>query len=146
MRSRKRRAPKAFARPTTPKAIAEATNALGAAVPAAWQKVLRVSNGGRIEHCGLAAGQAALIIPAEKLAKARQTEADYYGDIGTRLPDSLLLAMTTEIGDSVWLDTARPKPGGDCPLVLMSHETGAEQREWPSVAEFLEELLAAEAE
>jgi hypothetical protein len=146
LRSRKRRVPKSFARPATPKAIAEATKTLGAAIPAAWQKVLRVSNGGRIENCALAAGQAALIIPAEKLAKSRQTEADYYRDLGAKLSDSLFLVMETEIGDSIWLDTARPKPGGDCRVVLMSHETGEEEREWLSIADFLEELLTAEAE
>ncbi len=53
--------------------------------------------------------------------------------------------MATEIGDSIWLDPARAKPGGDCRVVLMSHETGGEQREWSSIAEFLAELLAAEA-
>ncbi|HEV3263751.1 MAG TPA: SMI1/KNR4 family protein [Gemmataceae bacterium] len=146
LRSRKRRAPKGFARPATPKAIAEAAKALGTMIPAAWRKVLRVSNGGRIENCALAAGQAALLIPAEKLAKSRQTEADYYGNIEVKLPDSLLLAMATEIGDSIWLDPARPKPGGDCRVVLMSHETGGERREWSSIAEFLEELLTAEVD
>jgi hypothetical protein len=146
LRSKKRRAPKNFARPATPKAIAEASKALDTTIPVAWQKVLRVSNGGRIENCALAAGQAALLIPAEKLAKSRQTEADYYGDIGAKLPAPLLLVISTEIGDSIWPDTARPKPGGDCRVVLMSHETGEEQREWPSIAEFLEELLTAEAE
>ncbi len=145
LRSRKRRASKGFARPATPKAIAEAAKALGTMIPAAWQKILRVSNGGRIENCALAAGQAAVLIPAEKLAPARQTERRYYGDLGVKLPDSLLLVMATEIGDSIWLDPARAKPGGDCRVVLMSHETGDEQREWSSVAEFLEELLTAEA-
>jgi hypothetical protein len=146
LRSRKRRRPKCFAKPAAPKAIVKATTTLGATIPIAWQNVLRVSNGGRIEHCALAAGHAALIIPAEKLATSRQTEADYYRDIGIGLPDSLLLVMRTEIGGSVWLHAARPKSGGECRVVLMSHETGAEQREWPSVAEFLEELLTAEAD
>jgi hypothetical protein len=144
LRSRKRRTPKGFARPATPKTIAQAAKALGAVIPAAWQKVLRVSSGGRIENCALASGQAALIVPAETLAKSRQTEADYYGHIGVKLPDSLVLAMITEIGDSIWLDLARPKPGGDCRVIMMSHETGGEQREWSSIAEFLEESLTAE--
>jgi hypothetical protein len=146
LRSRKRRAPKSFTKPATPKAIVEAAKDLGAAIPAAWQKVLLVCNGGQIEDCALASGQAALIIPAERLAKSRQTEAGYYRDIGAKLPGSLLPVMQTEIGDSVWLDTARPRPGGDCRVVLMSHETGEEQGEWPSIAGFLEELLTAEGE
>jgi hypothetical protein len=146
LRARKRRAPKNFATPATPRAIAEAAKTLGTTIPVPWQKVLRVSNGGRIERCALATGHAALIIPAEKLAKSRQTEADYYGDIGAKLPDSLLVVLATEIGDSVWLDTARPKPDGDCRVVLMSHETGEEEREWLGIADFLEELLTDDAD
>ena len=52
--------------------------------------------------------------------------------------------METEIGDSVWLDTAQTRPDGDCRVVLMSHETGQAEGEWPSVAEFLEDLLTPE--
>jgi hypothetical protein len=44
------------------------------------------------------------------------------------------------------VDTRAPKPDGDCRVVLISHETGKEEREWSSVADFLEELLTAEAE
>jgi hypothetical protein len=145
LRSRKRREPKSFARPVTPKAIAESSALLGTTIPPAWQNVLRVSNGGRIENSALAAGEASLIIPAEKLAKARKSETDYYRDMYTELADSLVVVMETEIGDSVWLDTARLKPDGDCRVVLMSHETG-EDREWLNIADFLEELLTAEVE
>jgi hypothetical protein len=62
------------------------------------------------------------------------------------MPDSLVVVMRTEIGDSVWLDTCATKPDGDCRVVLMSHETGEEEREWSSVADFLEDLLTAEEE
>jgi len=143
LRSRKRGAPKCFAKPATPKAIAQAEKALVMKIPAGWQKVLQVSNGGRVDDSPLAADQACLFLSAEKLAKSRQTEAEYYGDIGATLSRSLLLAMQTEIGDSVWLDTAKKKPNGDCRVVLMSHETGDVDREWPTIAEFLEELLTA---
>jgi hypothetical protein len=146
LRSRKRRAAKNFARPVVPKAAADAESALGVPIPAAWHKVLRISNGGKIENNPLACGEACLIIPAEKLAKSQREEVDYYRDIGAELPISLLVVMQTEIGDSIWLDTARQKSGGDCRVVLMSHETGEEEREWPSVADFLEELLTAEFE
>jgi hypothetical protein len=54
--------------------------------------------------------------------------------------------MQTELGDSIWLDTRRQKPDGDCRVLLMSHETGEEERDWLSIADFLEELLTAEAE
>ena len=40
----------------------------------------------------------------------------------------------------------RESAGGDCRVVLLSHETGEEEREWGSVAEFLEEVLTAPEE
>src|SRR5262249_25636857 len=129
--------------PATARVIAEAGRALGAALPAAWEKVLRICNGGRVEHSPLASDLACLIIPGDKLAQAQQTEADYYREVGADLPDSFVVVMQTEIGDSVWLDTSGMKPEGDCRVVLMSHETGDEEREWSSVADFLEELLTA---
>jgi hypothetical protein len=146
LRSRKRREAKSFARPAPARAIADAERALGAALPAAWQKVLRICNGGRIAPSPLASDQACLIIPAEKLAQERRTEAGYYREIGAELPDWLVVLVRTEIGDSVWADMRATKPDGDCRVVLMSHETGNEEREWSSVADFLEELLTAEGE
>jgi hypothetical protein len=146
LRARKRREPKSFARSAPARALADAERALGAALPAAWQKVLRICNGGRVAPSPLASDQACFIIPTEKLAPERRTEAGYYRQIGAELPDWLAVVVQTEIGDSVWVDTRAPKPEGDCRVVLMSHETGTEEREWSSVADFLEELLTAEAE
>jgi hypothetical protein len=144
LRSRKRSTPMTFCKPATPKMIEEAGRALGAPIPEPWQNVLRLTNGGKIENSPLASDQACLIIPADKLAASQREEMKYYKDIRAELPKTLVLAMQTEIGDSVWLDTARQKPDGDCRVVLMSHETGEEEREWSSVAEFLEELLTAD--
>src|SRR5262249_19730554 len=45
LRSRKRSAPESFTKPVSPKALVEAATVLGAEIPAAWQKVLRISNG-----------------------------------------------------------------------------------------------------
>jgi hypothetical protein len=136
LRSRKRQEASNFARPASALAIEEAGRALGAALPTAWQKVLRTCNGGRIDQSPLASDQACLIIPAEKLAHERRTEVDYYREIGAELADSLVLVMQTEIGDSVWLDRRTLKPDGDCRVVLMSHETGEEEREWSKCGRF----------
>ena len=144
--SRKRREAKNFPGPASARAIAEAGRALGVALPAAWQKVLGICDGGRVEHSPLACDEACLIIPGEKLAQEQRRDADYYREIGAEMPDSLVVVMRTKIGDSVWLDTCATKPDGDCRVVLMSHETGKEEREWSSVADFLEELLTAEKE
>ena len=144
MRSRKRSAPNKFARPASPKALAEAGKDLGAAIPTAWQKVLRISNGGRIDNSPLADQQACNILPADTLARCRRGEVTYFQNLGAEIADTMLLALKTEIGDSVWLDTSLPAPAGDCRVILMSHETGEQEREWPSIAEFLEELLTPE--
>src|SRR5438105_3404462 len=53
LRQRKRSDSKSFSRPAAPKTIAEAGRALGAAIPDAWQRVLRLSNGGKIDHSPL---------------------------------------------------------------------------------------------
>jgi hypothetical protein len=144
LRSVKRRESKHYPKPAAPKSIEEAERAVGLKVPLAWQKVLRISNGGKVANSPLAAEQACLIVPVEKLATAQRGEIEYYREINAPLPKGWLLIVQTEIGDSIWLDTRRRKAGGECRVVLVSHETGAEEREWPNVAEFLEELLTAE--
>jgi hypothetical protein len=140
LRLRKRRAPMNFTKPVSPQALAQAADDLRAEIPLAWQKLLRISNGGRIDNSPLADDQAVLILPSEKMARSRRDEVNYFQNIGAEIADSMLLVIETEIGDSIWLDASRLAPGGDCRVVLMSHETG-EEREWPGIAEFLEELL-----
>jgi hypothetical protein len=145
LRSRKRRTPKNFTKPVSPKALAQAADDLRGQIPPPWQKLLRISNGGRIDNSPLADDQAILILPAEKLIQSRRDEVNYYQNIGAEIVDSMLLVIETEIGDSIWLDTSRLAPTGDCRVVLMSHETG-EEREWSGIAEFLEELLMPAAD
>jgi hypothetical protein len=141
LRLRKERTPKNFTKPVSPKALAQANKDLGAEIPPPWQKLLRISNGGRVDHSPLADDQSCRIVPAETLIRSRQDEVNYYQNLGAEIADSMLLVIETEIGDSIWLDTSRGAPSGDCRVVLMSHETGEQEREWPGIAEFLEELL-----
>jgi SMI1 / KNR4 family (SUKH-1) len=141
LRARKRQSPKDFAKPANAKSIEETGKTLSRKIPAAWQQVLRITNGGRIDKSPLAAGHACIIMPLKDLPEWQKTESEYYRGIGAELPDSMLFIIHTEIGDSIWLDTAKQKSDGDCRVVLMSHETGEEERDWPTVAEFLEELL-----
>jgi hypothetical protein len=141
LRARKRQMPKNFAKPASAKMIEMTAKALGRQIPAAWQQVLRITNGGRIDKSPLAAGHACVIVPLKDLAQWQRSESEYYRGIGAELPDSMLFIIHTEIGDSIWLDTTKQKPDGDCRVVLMSHETSEEERDWPAVAEFLEELL-----
>jgi hypothetical protein len=144
LRSAKRRAPKDFAKPAAPKAIAEAARALGIEMPDAWQKVLRASNGAKVTNSPLACEQSCQMVPVEKLARSQREEVEYYRDINAPLPNGWLLIARTETGDSIWLDTKQKNAAGECRVVLVSHETGETEREWSSVAAFVEELLTAE--
>jgi hypothetical protein len=146
LRSAKRRAPKNFGKPASQKEIDETARRLGLRIPLAWQKVLRLTNGGRIENCPLADGYEGRITPTDKLAKEWREELDFYSQMRADLPETLLSVMGTEFGDSIWLDTSRAGKAGDCPVVFMSHETGGQQREWPTIAEFLEEALTPQEE
>ncbi len=144
LRAAKRREPAAFARPAGAKAISEAERALGQPIPPAWQEVLRASNAGRIESCELADGEGCELVAVEALARARDSWRRVMQSMDFDAPTELLPVIETEIGDVVCLDTAALAPDGDCPVALVSHETGEREREWASVAEFLEELLAGE--
>jgi hypothetical protein len=142
----KRRAPGNFREPATAEAIAQAARAMGVKIPRAWQKVLRLSNGGTIPKSPLADECSCFIVPTDKLAQSQREEVEYYRGIGSKLGKEFALAIRTEIGDSIWLDTTRTNKDGDCRVVLVSHETGEEEREWASVAEFLEELVLESAD
>lgn len=135
LRARKRSAPKDFARP------ARLSAALKRSLPHAWQQVLRIANGGRIRDCEIASGFSCTIRAVDQLAEQQRQEVRYYRDIGAEIPDRWQLVMQTELGDSVWLD-AKPRDT-DARVVLISHETGTEERAWSSVAGFLEELLGS---
>jgi hypothetical protein len=142
LRARKRSAPDDFLRPVQPKAIQEAARALGLEIPVAWQKVLRISNGGRIKNCEIADGCACEIMPAEQLLEWYHVQGDYIRK--TFDPDfsrSMVPVILTEVGDYVSLDTSKQIADGDCRVFLISHETGEAEREWGSVADFLEEVL-----
>jgi hypothetical protein len=141
LRARKRQTPKEFAKPASAKAIEESAKVLDRQIPAAWQQVLRITNGGRIDKSPLAEGHACIIMPVKDLPQWQKSESKYYRGGGAEIPDSMMFIMTTELGDSIWLDKAQEKPGGDCRVVMMSHETFDEERDCPTVAEFLEELL-----
>src|SRR5580765_1835785 len=67
LRARKRRQPGDFAPPAKAKDFQKASDSLGRPIPEAWQLVLRVCNGGKIEACELACGEACTITALAKL-------------------------------------------------------------------------------
>ena len=134
-------------RPVQPSAIQEAATALGLEIPVSWQKVLRISNGGRIKNCEIADGCACDIVPAEQLVEWYHVQGDYIRQtFDPEFPQSIVPVLLTEVGDYVSLDTSKRDADGDCRVFHISHETGKADREWVSVADFLEELLTAEGE
>jgi hypothetical protein len=53
----------------------------------------------------------------------------------------LLWVGDTEFGDGVALETVKTSADGECPVLLVSHETLDIEREWDTVAAFLHEVL-----
>jgi hypothetical protein len=49
----------------------------------------------------------------------------------------------SELGDFICLDPSSAKSKGDARVLLVSHETGETEREWSTIAEFVEELVAS---
>ena len=68
LKSRKRIDPKKFSRAASAKAVEQTNNDLPRPLPTAWQKVLRTANGGIIEQCDLADGEACAIPSTDELS------------------------------------------------------------------------------
>jgi hypothetical protein len=142
LKARKHDEPNQFARAASAKAIERAKSSLPYPLPAAWQKVLRTANGGVVENCDLADGLACAISSADELPGFHQEQLASARCVDPQFPDYFLHVVQSQIGDYICLDVSKQTQNGDCPVFLVSHETGQVEREWATVAAFLEELLA----
>src|SRR5262249_14741455 len=115
-------------------------------LPAAWQKVLRTANGGLVSDCDLADGEACAIPSTEELPQFHREQLDAARCLDPEFPNHLLHVVQSQIGDYICLDTSKETKDSDCPVVLIGHETNEVERQWDSVASFLEELLASNSE
>lgn len=131
--------PDAFKRGATATQIEALRRSLDLPLPGSWEKVLRACNGAEIEPCELAADAACELIPAQQLAEFNQRQAK---DCWFELPPGLLHVADSQIGDYIGLDTKSVGADGECRVLLVSHESQDVEKEWPTVAEFLEDLLA----
>jgi hypothetical protein len=144
LKARKRMEPAKWASAASSKAIERASKALPRPLPTAWQKVLRTANGGVLDDCELANGAACAIPSTEELPKFHEEQLAAARCLDPQFPDHFLHVVQSQIGDFICLDTSTQTKDGDCPVLLVSHETGEVEREWDNVATFLDELLASE--
>ncbi len=143
VKARKKKGRVELGRPASPAAIRKANDALPFPIPPAWQQLLRASNGAVIRECVLTEGQAgSALAEAEELVEFQEDSAWLAEELDPDLSKRLLWVGLTEFGDFVALDTGTQTESGDCHVLLVNHETMAVERQWDSVAAFLEEVLA----
>jgi hypothetical protein len=63
--------------------------------------------------------------------------------IDPEFPSGYLHVVHSAIGDYICLDLSSAKSNGDARVLLVSYETDETDREWGTIAEFLEELLTS---
>lgn len=142
---RKKRKRVKFDGAASEEAIQEAGEELPVPIPPAWQHFLRTIGGAFIRKCVLTGGQADSAFAAPHELAPLQEQLEWLAsEIDPDLAEGLLWVGETEFGDAVALDTSTVTKDGECRVVLMSHETMDVDREWNTVAEFLDEVLAEE--
>jgi hypothetical protein len=146
LKVRKTKAPRRFNKPPKRGALAKANAELPAPIPAAWQKVLQVSNGATIENCAIASGAPCIIVPAEELPSFHKQQMEIARSMEADLPEQCLHVVDSRVSDFICLDLSAVTEEGDCRVVLVSHETGAVEEAWDNIATFLEDLLEEEEE
>jgi hypothetical protein len=134
--------PKKFGPPATAIELKKLEQALGRTVPGLWARVLQEVGGGTIES-EVAGPGACRIVPARELPKFHSQQAQYFRDIDSGFSEHFLHVIATDCGDAFCLDTSRVNADGDCPVALVSHETGMIERRWSSVEKFMTRLLAS---
>ena len=139
LREAKKVRPENFKSGTRAEHIQAAGAKLPFPIPPAWQEVLRISNGLSLGSDGYD------FRAAEELPDFHQQEQGAVVS-GTSLPQSLLHIGSVPNGDFISLDVSTLDLTGDCNILLISHETLTPEREWGSVADFLEEMLTMETE
>lgn len=129
-----------FESPTTIKSIQQATKKLPIKVPEMWCKVLSEANGAVIYGVFGDLG-----FSAAEYLEGHYEEFTRRGiELDPEFPRHLLHFAFTGSGDFLSLDTSKVTADGDCPVVLMSHETYEPDRTWPSIPEFLAEVFEPE--
>lgn len=127
------------------KAVEKANEALPLRIPAAWEKVLRAAGGGRVPRSQITDREGACILAATNdLLGFQQQHAWALEALASEFEGRLLVVGETEFNDCLALDAGAQSEGGDCRVLLISHETLEVDREWDNTASFVEALLQTE--
>jgi hypothetical protein len=81
---------------------------------------------------------------AEQLPEFQKDQLTAARCIDPNFSDRWLHIAQSPFSDYICLDTTRQTQEGDCPVLLISHETGEVEREWNNIASFLDDLLATD--
>ena len=133
----RRRQPEALGRPARPKALDRVEAELGRPLPAAWRTVLQIADGfepdSGDEPCRILSSSEMAAFHRETLEWVEYTEGRPQADV--------LYVGHWQAGDLLALVVPASERLDNCPVLRVSHEGLAEDRRWPGVAEFLDELL-----
>jgi hypothetical protein len=144
LKARKAADPDSFSPPLRGKALEKANADLPAPIPTAWEKVLKVCNGATIENCPLSVPGVCVIVSAQDLPAFQRQQYEWAHGMDHGFPTHYLHVVESQLGDFICLDPSSLTDKGDCRVLLISHETMAVEREWDSIAAFLEDLLEQE--
>jgi hypothetical protein len=122
--------------------IAAVEKGLGMAIPARWAELLTAVDGFIIDNCYTLDGTAELrVAPTSRLVEEHLGNLDMIGSRDSGLPETHLGVASSDIGDCVFLDTAKLTPEGDCPVLFVNHETLETEAIWPAIGIFLSDAL-----
>jgi len=104
-------------------------------IPPAWSEVLKTINGFFLSNWE--------VQPLSMLAEFHRELDEGARHMNPELPPRLLHITSDGCGDWHSLDLQSVNEKGDCVVLEFDHEATAVRREWPSVADFLDDMLAS---
>lgn len=135
LKQTRKRSPESLKKPAKPDKITALQEQMQYKLPDAWLSVLAISDGGDLSgDCYL--------VPSAELPEYAKTWPERWAFVGADKRKDLLHFAAHGTGDSYAFVTSRTTKEGECPVVLISHETGQEERNWPTIAAFVEDVIA----
>jgi hypothetical protein len=142
LKARLKKEGSAVAKGASAGALAAAGEIIGMPIPPRWAEVLRAVDGFVIDNCYALDSMAELrVAGAARLPEEHASNRDMIGGGDPNLPKTHLGVASSDIGDCIFLDTARLTPDGDCPVLFINHETLATDAAWPAIGIFLSDAL-----
>jgi len=138
LKALRRQQAEAFGKPARPEALDRVEAELGRPFPAAWRAVLAVTDGFEPDSDE----ESCRIVGSSELAPFHRETLEWVEHTEGRSHPELLYVGHWQAGDLLALLVPPGEPLDSCPVLRVSHEELVEDRRWPGVAEFLDELLA----